>query len=120
MLAVPHGGLSEGIRGLLGTAFPSVVMVADEHALASCVESLQPALVVFDLAIAPSGGLALLARLRTAHPGLCWIALGDNDDPALCRAALAAGAKRFLLKRSLGSELMSAVDELFPEARETN
>lgn len=120
VLAVPHGVLSEGIHGLLATAFAPVVRVADESALVACVASLRPALVVFDLALARGGGPALLERLRAAHPGLRSIALGDDDDPALRREALAAGAERFLLKRSLGNDLMPAVDEMFPAASESN
>jgi two-component system invasion response regulator UvrY len=107
--------LSEGIRGLLATAFASVVMVADEGTLFSCVTSLRPDLVVLDLAIAPGGGCALLARLRARHPALRLIALSDSDEPVLRRAAAAAGAERYLLKRSLGTDLMPAVDELLNE-----
>lgn len=120
MLAVPHGGLSEGIRGLLATTFPEVVMVADERALASCVERLRPSLVVLDMAMAPGKGLAIVARLRAARPGLRLIALGGDDDPGLHRAVLAAGAERFLLKRSLGTELMPAVDELLADSPKTS
>lgn len=120
VLAVPHGGLSEGIRSLLATAFSAVVMVADEQALLSCVESLSPALVVVDLAMAPGRGLAIVARLHTDRPGLRLIALGGDDDLGLRRAALAAGAGRYLLKRSLGTELMVAVDDLLADVERSD
>jgi DNA-binding NarL/FixJ family response regulator len=112
VLAIAHGGLVEGVRGLLATAFESVVMVADENALGSCVDNLHPGLVVLDMGLTPGGGIGLISRLRAGHPGLRLIVLGGDDEPALRRAALAAGAGRFLLKRALGSELMPAVDEL--------
>ena len=116
VLAVPHGGLSEGIRDLLATAFSAVVMVADVPALTSCVEKLRPSLIVLDLAMVPGSGLAIVARLRADRPALPLIALGGDDDPALRRAVLAAGAAKFLLQRSLGTELMPAVDELLAGA----
>lgn len=112
MVAVAHGGLSEGIRGLLSTAFESVVMVADESALQTCVSSLHPGIVVLDLGLVPGEGLGTVARLRTAHPQVGLIILGGDADPGIERAAMAAGATRFLLKRSLGTALMPAVDEL--------
>ena len=112
VVAVAHGGLSEGIRGLLSTAFSSVVMVADESALNACVDSLHPEVVVLDLGLVPGEGLGAVARLRAAHPEVGLVVLGGDADPGFERAALAAGATRFLLKRALGTELMSAVDEL--------
>ena len=112
MVAVAHGGLSEGIRGLLSITFPSVVMVADETALSACVESLHPVVVVLDLGLVPGEGLGAVTRLRAAHPEVGLIVLGGDADPGVERAAMAAGATRFLLKRSLGTELMPAVDEL--------
>ena len=112
VLAVAHGGLSEGIRGLLSTAFSSVVMVADEGALSECVQSLHPAIVVLDLGLVPGGGLGAVARLRAAHPEVVLFVLGGDADPGVARAVMAAGATRFLLKRSLGTELMQAVDEI--------
>lgn len=112
MVAVAHGGLSEGIRGLLTTAFRSVVMVADETALASCVESLRPAVVVLDLGLVHGAGLREVARLRATDPQVGLIVLGGDADPGVERAVLAAGATRFLLKRSIGTELMSTVDEV--------
>lgn len=112
VLAVAHGGLSEGIRGLLSTAFSSVVMVADEEALSECVQSLHPAIVVLDLGLVPGGGLGAVVRLRAAHPEVALFVLGGEADPGVARAVMAAGATRFLLKRSLGTELMPAVDEL--------
>ena len=111
-MAVAHSGLSEGIRGLLSTAFSSVVIVADENALAACARSLHPALVVVDLGLVPGDGLGVVARSRAALPEVVLFVLGGDADPGIERAVMAAGATRFLLKRSLGTELMLAVDEV--------
>ena len=116
VLAIAHGGLSEGIRNLLGSAFNSVVTVADEGALFACVESLHPEVVVFDLALARGTRVGLFGQLRALRPGLRLIALGADDDPSRARAAKVDGADRYLLKRSLGTELPQAIDELLAEA----
>ena len=111
VVAVAHSGLVEGIRGLLATDFSSVVMVADESTLNACVQSLHPGFVVLDLALVPGEGLRMVARLRAAHPEIVLIVLGGDADPEIERAVTAAGATRFLLKRSLGTDLLAAVDE---------
>jgi len=50
LLADRHHGLSEGVRGLLETAFGTVVMVADEASLLEGANRLWPdAAVVTDL-----------------------------------------------------------------------
>lgn len=120
LLAIAHGGLSDGIHCLLATTFESVVMVADERTLCTCIENLHPGLVVLDIALIPGAGLGLIARLRANHPDLRLIVLGGDDDPAFRRTALAAGAERFLLKRSLGTELLPTVDELLAGSERTH
>jgi DNA-binding NarL/FixJ family response regulator len=112
VVAVMHGGLSEGIRGLLSTEFASVVMVADESALNACMESLHPRLVVLDLTLVPGGGLGTVARLKQLHPETRLILLGGEADAGLERAARRAGADRYISHRALGTQLMAAVDEL--------
>ena len=112
LLAVSHGGLNEGLRGLLATLFDSVVMVADERSLSGCAESLRPDLAVVDIQLGGSGdGPRLVALLHALLPQTKVLAFGGND-PALARAALAAGADDYLLKSALGSELLPAAERL--------
>jgi DNA-binding NarL/FixJ family response regulator len=110
VLGVPHGGLSEGIQGLLATHFESVVLVADDRSLLACLDALAPDLLVLDLALLPGKALALTARMRKAHPGLRILLLVAGDDARLASAAEDAGADGCLLKADLGSELLRAVD----------
>ena len=63
-----------------------------------------------DLSLPRSQNLEWMARLRGHCPGAKLILLSVHDEPGVCRLALAAGADGFLLKRSLGSELLPAVD----------
>ena len=48
LLADSHPALLEGIRGLLGAVFDSVVMVSDEESLMEALPRLDPDLVVVD------------------------------------------------------------------------
>jgi len=112
VLGVPHGGLGEGIRGLLGTFFGSVVLVGDERSLETCLEGLRPELLMLDVALAPGRAFALTARLRAAHPGLRILLLVDDESPALRAAARTAGADGCLPRAALGCELVRAVETL--------
>jgi two-component system secretion response regulator SsrB len=112
LLADRHHGLTEGVRGLLETMFNAVVMVADEISLFESAERLKPALAVVDLSLARGESALWLGRLRERCPGLKLIVLSVHDEPSARRAALEAGADAFVLKRSIATELLPAVDSV--------
>lgn len=109
LLADRHHGLTEGVRGLLETAFDAVVMVADETSLFESAGRLQPSLAVVDLSLARGEGLQWVPRLRERCPALRLIVLSVHDEPSVCRAAMEAGADAFVLKRALGTDLLAAI-----------
>jgi two-component system secretion response regulator SsrB len=110
LLADRHHGLSEGVRGLLATAFGSVVMVADEASLVEGAARLQPDLAIVDLSLAPDGQLQWLRSLRRDCPELKVIVLSVHDESSVRDAVLKAGADAFVLKRAIATDLLDAVD----------
>ena len=66
LLADRHHGLTEGVRGLLETAFGTVVMVADEASLLEGAGRLQPDVAIVDLSLARDGGLRWLRSAAAA------------------------------------------------------
>lgn len=110
VLADRHHGLTEGMRGLLETAFDAVVMVADETSLLESARHIQPMVAVVDLSLAPGEDLDWLQRLRSECPKLKLILLSVHDEPSVRQAALAAGADGYVLKRAIATELLTAVD----------
>jgi DNA-binding NarL/FixJ family response regulator len=110
LLADRHHGLADGVRGLLETAFGTVVMVADLGSLLDGAERIHPDVAVVDLSLARDGGLEWLHELRQCCPVLKVIVLSVHDEPSVRRAALEHGADAFVLKRAISTELMSAVD----------
>ncbi len=112
VLAMAHGGLGEGIRGLLATQFDSVVLVADERSLIACLEALRPDLLVLDIALVATGGMQFAARLKGSHRELRILLLVADDDPAMATAAAASGVEGCLLMGALGRDLLPAVDEV--------
>jgi DNA-binding NarL/FixJ family response regulator len=110
LLADRHHGLTEGMRGLLETAFGSVVMVADEASLLEGAGRLQPDVAVVDLSLARDCGLGWLRAVRERCPNLKVIVLSVHDEQAVRRAALGAGADAFVLKRAIATDLLPAVE----------
>ena len=109
LLADRHHGLTESVRGLLETAFGTVVMVAEESSLLEAADRLQPDVVVVDLSLARHGGLEWLRAMRQQNPGLKVVVLSVHDEDSIRQAAFLAGADAFVLKRAIGTDLLPAV-----------
>ena len=114
LLADRHHGLTEGLRGLLQTAFDAVVMVADEPSLFESAARLQPDVVVVDLGLGCGDGdaLAWVGRLRTLCPRAGLLVLSVHDEPTVLRSVREAGADAVVLKREIVTQLMPAIDQL--------
>jgi two-component system secretion response regulator SsrB len=110
LLADRHHGLTEGVRGLLETAFGSVVMVADEASLVDAASRLLPDVAVVDLSLARERGLGWLRAVRERCPDLKIVVLSVHDEQSVRRAAMDAGADAFVLKRAIATDLLAAVE----------
>lgn len=123
VLADRHHGLTEGMRGLLETVFRVVVMVADEASLLESALRLEPTVAVVDLSLARDRGLGWVTRFRERCPGTKVVILSVHDEPEVARAVMRAGADGFVLKRSVATELLPAVEAVlaggrYPEMRD--
>jgi len=112
LLADRHHALAEGVRGLLETAFGTVVMVAEETSLLEGAARLQPDVAVVDLSLAQGRSLGWLRALKERCPDLKVIVLSVHDEPTVRHAALEAGADEFVLKRAIVTDLLPAVDRV--------
>ena len=110
LLADRHHGLTEGVRGLLETAFASVIMVADEASLLEGASRLRPDVAVVDLSLAQDRGLGWLRSVRQRSPQTKVIALSVHDEESVRRTAIEAGADAFVLKRAIATDLLPAVE----------
>jgi DNA-binding NarL/FixJ family response regulator len=78
---------------------------------------MQPAVVVVDLSVAGGGGFGWLGRLLGHAPASKVIVLSVHDEPTVVQSALEAGASGFVLKRSIASDLLNAVDVVLAGGR---
>lgn len=110
ILADRHSVLAERLRDLLRTAFGTVFTVADSESLLEGVRRLTPGLILVDLGFGEQGATFLLRDINSVLPAARIIALSLYDDAAVAHAAIAAGAQGVVLKRSIGDDLLPAVD----------
>jgi len=110
LLAHPHHGMSEGVRGLLSTAFETVVMVADETSLFESAGRLHSDLAVVDLALSRGSGLDLVRRLRARFPEMKLIIVSAYDQPSVGCSVMEAGANGFVVRRAIATDLLAATD----------
>jgi DNA-binding NarL/FixJ family response regulator len=112
LLADRHHAFTEGVRGLLETEFGTVVMVADKTSLLEAASCLNPEVAVVDLSLAQDGGLDWLRALRGQSADLKIVVLSVHDERSVHEAAMAAGADGFVLKLTIGTDLLPTVDEV--------
>lgn len=112
LLADSHQDMLEGIRGLLKTKFDSVVMVADEKSLFGVIEKLNPELMVVDLSLPISDEVNISRKIKNKYPNLKLIVLSIHDETTTIDEIMSTGVAGFVLKRSVGDDLMQAVDEV--------
>ena len=117
LLADRHHGLRDSVRGLLETAFETVFMVANEASLLEGAGRLKPAVVIVDLSLSAGDLRGLLGRIGIRAPGAKVLLLSVHDERTVAESALAAGADAVVLKRSLATDLMRAVDALLAGQR---
>lgn len=111
LVADDHPVVRDGLTGML--AGPSDLDVvgeaADGNEAILAVERLRPDVVLMDLQMPNTDGVAATEAITDAHPDVRVLVLTTYDDAPGIRAALAAGAAGYLLKDAPGDELFAAV-----------
>jgi two-component system, NarL family, invasion response regulator UvrY len=118
LLADDHAIVRMGFRLLLEGAGASVPAEAasGEEAVRLYAE-VQPDLLVMDVSMPGSGGLAALERLRARHPAARVLILSAHHDAVIPVRALKAGALGYLCKSCLPDEFLVAVRQVASDQR---
>jgi CheY-like chemotaxis protein len=111
VLADDHTMVRHGLRMVLD-AEPGLAVVAEAADVETALHrtrELRPAVAVLDLNMPGTPTISAIERFLALAPGTAVVVLTMEDDPSLARAALAAGARGYVLKEGAESSLVNAV-----------
>lgn len=111
LLADDHSVVRQGFRAILA-AQPDMEVVAEAANGREAVEqaqSLQPDVVVMDVAMPELNGIEATRRIQEEAPRARVLALSMHKDSVYVREILRAGARGYLLKDAIDTDLIAAV-----------
>jgi two-component system, NarL family, response regulator NreC len=111
LIADDHAILREGLRALLSTTADIEVIgeAADGREAIERARALHPDVVIMDAAMPGLGGFEATLELRRSDPDIKIVVLTQYEDREYIRRFLQAGVSGYLLKKSAGKELASAL-----------
>ena len=109
LLADDHVLVAEGIQKLLEPEYELVGIVADGRSLVAAAAKLQPDIVVVDISLPLLNGLDASQQLKKNNPNLKIIVLTMHSEPNFVTQAFRVGVSGYVLKQSVGSELVQAI-----------
>ena len=112
LLADDHKLMALALRSLLEPRCIILGIAEDGRELLDAVRTLDPEIVIVDIAMPLMNGLEAGRQLKSRRPSVKLLYLTMNEDPDFAREAFEAGASGYLLKKSSASELFRAIEEV--------
>jgi DNA-binding NarL/FixJ family response regulator len=105
-----HEVVRRGIGTLLGGSDLEIVGILGEGDGASeQVQRLRPDVVLLDVRMEPTDGLAVLDELRREHPDLPVVMFSSYDNPTYIARSVALGANDFVLKGDSREHIIASI-----------
>jgi DNA-binding NarL/FixJ family response regulator len=110
VLADDHALVLEGLRRILRPPdFDVVGMVSDGLALVKATERLRPDVVVVDVSMPLLNGIEAARQIRATNQRTKIVFLSMHPEVAYVSEALQAGGSAYVLKSSVGIEMLEAL-----------
>jgi DNA-binding NarL/FixJ family response regulator len=112
-----HEIFRRGLRALLETSSEWRVCGEAVDGLDAVEQSLslKPDIVVLDVSMPRLNGLEAARLIRKQNPEPQIVIITQHDSPQIRSAALEAGARAFVTKSAVGSELVSALRNIIQD-----
>jgi DNA-binding NarL/FixJ family response regulator len=111
LLADDHPGLLEVVRSLLKTDIDLVACVDNGQSLFEAAMELRPDIIVTDISMPRLNGIVAVERLRDSGCLSKVVFLTALSDPDFVSAGLKTGALAYVLKSSMTTDLLFAIQE---------
>src|SRR5262245_16135689 len=112
LIADDHTLIAEAFQKLLEPACDVVGTVTDGRALIAAARDLRPDVIVLDMAMPLLNGLDAARFIKKMDPSIKLVFVTVTEDPAIAAEAFRAGGSAYVLKRSAGAELLTAINEV--------
>lgn len=112
LLADDHVLVAQGIQKLLEPEFQLVKIVPDGRALLKAVEECSPDVIIVDISLPLLNGLDASRQILKHNAAIKIIVLTMHSEASFVTEALRIGVSGYVLKQSVGSELLQALKEV--------
>jgi DNA-binding NarL/FixJ family response regulator len=111
LLADDHAIVRQGLKLLIDSQ-PEMNVIgeaADGDAVVAKAQALRPDVVLMDISMPGTNGLAATRALKQRQPGIVVLVLTRHDDETYLQELLRAGASGYVLKQSPPPQLLQAI-----------
>jgi DNA-binding NarL/FixJ family response regulator len=115
LIADDHTLIAEAFQKLLEPAYTVVGTVSDGRALLASARDLRPDVIVLDIAMPLLNGLDAARAIKKMDPSIKLVFVTVTEDPDIAAEAFRAGGSAYVLKRSAGAELLTAMHEVLQD-----
>ena len=115
LVADDHAMMRDGIKGLLSLHDDLQIVgeAADGQAVINLAQELTPDVIIMDIAMPIMDGLEAIRRIMKKNPKAKILVLSQHEDKEYILSAIKAGCSGYLSKRALGSDLISAIRDVY-------
>lgn len=109
LIADDHPLVADGLRQLLDPDFEVLGTVGNGDELVEQARLLRPDIVLLDVVMPPDNGFSTARRLKESIPDCRMIFVTMLEEPTHISEAFRSGAKGYVLKQSISSDLVNAM-----------
>ena len=112
ILADDHKMFAQGLRSLFQNEYELLASVENGQALVDAARILAPDVIIVDISMPVMNGFDAVRQLKKDGSTAKIVFLTMHADEGLVAEALRCGASGYVLKQSVGEELMSAITQV--------